>query len=614
MKPEQHDIDHAGKVLLRKVLGPPNFIVNEVQDDYGIDFNIQVFDGASPSGAWFHVQLKSSRSSEYSANGTFVSQQLPIDHARHYALELRQPVFLFHADVASEHLYWHAPQLDHQLVTVLANTGAKFITLRVPTRQRLPETAPDMVASLEEIQLLIANRKLTSISAQAFAESLTHFPDQEKLHSAFQEKNDTLKLQRIFASFHQKKFNEARQRAEAVLLDPDSTVETKFWAQTTLESIDFTLTLHAGKPQSELSQIVLAHARALQKLTAPGPKYLKFYSLVARKAAELEVLAHEEFTLFMALKAHLEGPGNPAVVLGTLARRSVVTARIVSKYNQCVRLARYAARYPDRWMLGRALTRIPRALGSYMVTLRSDNRLEVESAFTRSALQILKLSVWICRETGDSQGIVLAISSALSITYSIDSDAYRWAKEVGESLVDQKTHDDALSIIERATRRWKGESVEGDYHGETVWLIMKNIATALGIDLGNENDPLVRGLKLAAKDDSPERILRCCEHLLVTQGATGPIAQTIQSLFNTSRASSKVIHCTLHDLHLEGREQDGTYDEFRKAHRDFCPDQKPRAEDWRYTNEVRKEFEARHRGFVFRLIGTPFELRYRNED
>jgi hypothetical protein len=613
-KPDQHEIDRAGKRLLRGVLEPLKWVVNDVQEDYGIDGNVQVFDGEHPTGAWFHVQLKSSASSEYSAKDVSVSQGLSVDHARHYALEMRQPIFLIHADVTAGHIFWHAPQLDNHLVTVLTNTRAQRITIRIPTRNRLPETAPELLGSLDDIYLLLGNRELASASIQSFAESLSHLPDQEALHRAFQEKNDSLKLQRIFTSFHQKKLDEARTRAEAVLIDPDSTIEIKFWAQMSLQSIDYTQTVQSGKPQSELSKLVVAHAKSLQKLTARGPKYLKFYSLVARQAAELEVLTHEDFTLFMALSAHLQRYGNPMMALGLIARRTAITRRIASKYNQCVRLARYAAEYPDRWMLGRALANIPRALGVYMLTLRTEGKFTAEEKLWQSALQVLKLAVSICRETGDAGGVVLVITSALATASSTDSQAFHWASQVAESIVDQKIRDDALLMIERVTRRWKGEAVEGDYRGNTIWQAIQNMATALGIDTSDENDPFVRGLNIAANDDSPERVLARCEHILVTQGAIGPIARRIQTLFNTSRASSKVIHCTLHNFHVDGKELDGAYDEFKLRHCDSCPDKKPRPENWQFTHEEELKLRARHREFMERLVGTPFGFRFTNED
>lgn len=613
-KPNQHEVDRAGKRLLRGILEPLKWVVNVVEEDYGIDCNVQVFDERQPTGAWFHVQLKSSASSDYSTSGTFVSQQLEVGHARHYVFEMRDPVFLIHADVTSGRLYWHAPQVDRHLANVLREAHAQYITVRVPTSQQLPETAPDLLARLNEVYLVLGNRAVVAASAQEFVVSVTHLPDQEAAYQAFQEKANTLRVQRILDLFHGKKYQEARSRAGAVVLDPDCTVEAKFWAQMTLQSIDYAEILHAGRPQTELHESILAHARTLQRLTKSGPRYLKFYSLISKQAAELEVLGHEDFTLFMALRAHLEKHGNPMLVLGLFAKRSAVTKRLVSKYNQCIRLARYAATYPDRWMLGRALANIARALGPYIVTLQADEKTEIEQALARSVLQILGLAVQICSETGDSTGVVLAISSALFTTHSKDSEAFRWATKIAESLVDKKSHEDAVLIIERTLRRWNGEIVAGDYAGNTLWQAIQNMATGLGLDLSDENHPLVRGLRIAAADDSPERILAKCDHLLVTQGATGPIARQIHFLFNTSRASSKVIHCTLHDFHLEGKEQDQAYDEFKRLHCNTCPDSRPRPEDWGLTPEEEQRLRVRHSAFVRRLVGTPFAPRPVDED
>jgi hypothetical protein len=613
-KPEQHETDRAGKRLLREVLEPLGWVVNDVQEDYGIDFNVQVFDGKSPTGAWFQVQLKSSGSTNYSADRSFISQELLVDHARHYALEMRDPVILVHADVQSKNVYWCAMQLERRLTEVLAKTGATFVTVRIPTDQYLPATAPELVASLDNIYLLLGAREITTASTRSFAQSLAHLPDQEASYRAFLEKAATLKLQKILSLYNERLFDQARTRVEALLADPDSTIEIKFWGHVQLEGIEFTETVHSGKPQVELPQLKLAHAKSLQKLTASGPNYLKFYALIARKAAELEVLTHEYFSLFMTLQLHLQTYGNPMMAIGLIARRSVVTGRIVSKYNQCIRLARYAANYSDRWVLGRALTNVCSALGPYLVTLRSEKKIEVEEKFAQSALLFSKLAARICDETGDPAGVVLAIISALTTVSSADTDAYRWANQIAHSLVDPDLRAGALVRIERAAKRWKGESVEGDYQGDTVWQAIQNMATVLQIDLSDENDPLVRALRIAARDDTPEGVLAHCEHLLVSLGATGPIARRIRDLFNISTAGSKVVHCTLHNFHVEGKDQDTAYAEFKRAHCDSCPDQKPRPVGWSYTDEVRHSLQFQNREFVARLAGTPFGLRYTDRD
>jgi hypothetical protein len=420
-------------------------------------------------------------------------------------------------------------------------------------------------------------REFTSASTESFAESLGHLPDQEALYEACHERSDRLRLSKITDLFRQRKLDKARPLAEAVLMDPDSTIETKFWAHIQLEGIDFSETVHAGKPQSELPKLHLAHARALQKLTAKGPKPLKFYSLIAKHAAELEILVHENFSLFMAGQQHSLAYGDPIMSLALYARRSALTKQIVSKYNRCVLLARYASKYPDRWVLGRALTNIVRAIARYLITLRSERELDAERAFAQSALQICKLAAWISSETADTEGVILAILNALMTTDSEHSDAYRWAIEAANRL-GLEARNAALITIERARKRWKGQRVEGDYQGDTIWQIFQNIATGLGVSIDDENDPLVRGLRIAARDNSPERVLARCENLLVSQGATGPVARQIWKLFNITNASSKVVHCTLHNLHVEGKELDSAYAEFKRNHCDSCPDQKPRPE------------------------------------
>ena len=407
-KPEQHDIDRAGRRLLREVLEPLGWVVNDVQEDYGIDSNVQVFDAQSPTGAWFHVQLKSSAAPSYSADGSFISQELSIDHARHFALEMRHPIFLVHADVTIRKLHWYAPQLDRSLVAVVHKTGAKSIRVRIPTQQQLPESASDLLRRLETIHLVLAGREIVLASTASFEDSIKHLPDQKVLHKAFQEKNDSLKLGKIAELYREHKFDEARPRAEAILSDPDSTIETKFWARIQLGGIEFSETARAGKPQNELPKVILIHAKALQELTKKGPSHLKFYALIARKAAELDILVAEHDTLFMAEKQHLQGSVIPLKALAIHARRSATTQQIVVKYNQCLRLVRYAASYRDRWLLGRALVNIVRPIGAYLVALNVDNKAAAD-AFGKSALQICKLAARIAEETGDSAGVVVAL-------------------------------------------------------------------------------------------------------------------------------------------------------------------------------------------------------------
>lgn len=610
-KTAEHETDRAGKRLLRSILEPLGWVVNDVEEDYSIDSNVQVFDGKSPNGAWFHVQLKSSLGPDYSADGTFISQSLKMDHARHFALELRQPMFLLIADVTYAQLYWSCPQLDRSLLThIQAQQQNDSITVRVPTSQKLPQTVPYLLSTLNTAYRVLANRELATSANTHFAESLVYSADQEKLREELQNKCDILRIQRIADLYHEGDTAAARVRADALLRDPDASIETKFWASVQISNIDFSIVARSGRPQTELFNNRVEHARSLQRLTRKGPKPFKFYALIERRAAELNMLAYENFSLSMLQKAHLQRGGDPFLVWRIYARRAWLAKAIGAKYNQCVRLARYAANSSDPWVLGRALTNVITALGTYVGTLYANREAELESEFSRSALEISKLAAWASRATGDENGLALVVLSSILVVHSEDSDTYKWALESAETISDASIREDVLRGIEHATRRWKGEEVEGDIVGDTVWQAVQNMAATVGLDISDENSPFVRALRIAVRDDTPDRVLKECENLLVSYGAVGPLAIQVNELFNMKTACSKVVHCTLHNFHIEDKELDLAYGKFKQEHCASCGDQKPRPEGWSFSGRPTLEETE----FLFKLMGSPYDMRRVDED
>jgi hypothetical protein len=607
----QHDIDNAGKRILRDALEPLGWIVNEVQIDYSIDYNVQVFDGLSPNGMWFHIQLKSHQTPTYSSDGTFISETIEMGHVRHYAIDLRQPMFLAVADVGSRSLYWLCLQLDPTLMQRLdALSQPDTLTVRVPTNQRLPGTEPQFWTAMRLSFTVLANRELIRSSTADFAESLKYSGDPSRILAAIQDKGDLLRLEKIANLFHNGKFQEARQRTTVLLNDPDASVQTKFWASIQTYSIDFRETVASGRPQELIAKYHLDHANSLMKITAGGPKPFKFYAIVDKRAAELESLTYENFGLGLLLRAHTRGGGDPMLVLNIYARRAWLAMAINKKYNQCVRLAQYAAKSDDPWLLGRALIGITNALSVYLGSLRIEGEPEIEGAYARSALQICKLSAWISTQTGDENGIGMAVIGSLVTVGSEDTETYRWARQTAESITNEEIRESAIESVNRATLRWKGEKVEGDIQGDSVWQALQNMARARGIDISDEQSPLVKALRIGVRDDNFDRVLRECEHLIVSYGAIGPNALLANQLFNMKTACSRVVNCKLHNYHVEGRDLDSAYAAFKNDHCSTCPDQLPRADGWEFDGVLTpKDAE-----YLVTLIGTPFETRIVDDD
>jgi hypothetical protein len=144
--------------------------------------------------------------------------------------------------------------------------------------------------------------------------------------------------------------------------------------------------------------------------------------------------------------------------------------------------------------------------------------------------------------------------------------------------------------------------------------IIEHMAVTIGIDPADITNPIMKSLLIAARDNSPERVLSTCEHIVTSLGAVGPIARKIEVLLNITTAASKLIHCSLHDLHEEGKEYNSAYAAFKAKYCDSCKDRAPRPSSWQYTEEFQLLYNKRHLQFIRKFNQTGQGFRHTNED
>jgi len=111
----------------------------------------------------------------------------------------------------------------------------------------------------------------------------------------------------------------------AILADPDSAIEIKFWRKYNWKHCVYG-DRSRGETSERTSKVNSRKRNGTSKANASGPKYLKFYSLIARHAAELDS-GTREFESLHGATQHLEHGGHPMMALGLYARRSAVTKR-----------------------------------------------------------------------------------------------------------------------------------------------------------------------------------------------------------------------------------------------------------------------------------------------
>jgi len=209
----------------------------------------------------------------------------------------------------------------------------------------------------------------------------------------------------------------AVEKFRIIIASSDSSVESKFSAVLEDERIEFLHAHRSAAPQSTTSKIHLHIGKRLQLLSKKGPLALKFFALIVRKAGELDVLTFQDFGLFMNWMGHVRGrDGDPLLALHLATERLQSTHRVIRKYNQCVRLARYAANSRHRWALPSTLLRVIQSLAIFIMRLRTEGQAEAAKQYRESAMQFCRMAVWISERNEDDESLSFAVTAVLLLT------------------------------------------------------------------------------------------------------------------------------------------------------------------------------------------------------
>lgn len=591
-RPEEHITDSSGERQLRSIFEPLGWTVNKLEHDYGIDFLVEVFREHLSTGILFKVQLKSSTVSRYSASGEFISQPIDISNAKYLCRELRSPVMLIHADVTSGRTFWTAPQLLVSEIQSALDANTSHITLRISTRNELPATLDELIEVVGQVEQVLASRIIIETPAAVFLKSTGESVDQERLIRSFQDKSDAIKLEQASNLFDAGLSADARSRAQKVVINDESSVASKFAGILLTERIDLLQAIQTADPQGVCLRLHLDTTARLQALTRKGPPHLKFYALIVRKAAELETLVLKDYGLFMNWNMH-EEDGDKLWRLQLIFERTRAYRKVVSKYNQCMRLVNYAVNYSHRFVLPQALLRIVNGISSFISRLSQEGWRDLSDCYSASALEICRIAAQIAEAYGDELTLALAATTAPMTKYSETGEAIDWAWEAISRIKDIEIRARAVIKLEDQLKAIAGEKTKF-YIETTDQQIYENMARGLGIDMSDETNPNARLVRAGITDLDPSRVLKNCEHLFICLASQS----TVSRLLRLQTANHKIILCDLHSYGVRGLALDETYECFKRENCDKCSDCSPRSTTWRYSGEWQEEENARHREFL----------------
>jgi hypothetical protein len=329
-------------------------------------------------------------------------------------------------------------------------------------------------------------------------------------------------------------------------------------------------------------------------LVRNGPPHLKFFALIASKAAELYALVHGDFGIHLNAQVN-QKDGDPFWKVQLAFVRARSAERIARKYNQCARLAGYAVNYPFRWALPQALLRIVYALMPFLIRLRNDDWKEAANAYRDRAFQIVKLAAWLAGDAGDEDCLGMAIATASILAEEPTEEIAVWARQALPTIANEKLRADLLNRLNNLGQSRKAPDKEEISFAEEQQ-IYEQMAASLGIDLSATEDRIAWIVRIGLQDLDPGRVLKNCEHLFVSLGSHGAVGDWMR----LPTAGSKLLHCTLHGNSVGGMSLDDVYGLFKQNYCEKCKDCAPHPPEWEYTRTWQLEQNVKHAKFAER--------------
>lgn len=341
-RPEQHVTDTLGVAQMRACFENLGWTVNKIENDYGADYEVEVFENGQTTGIAFKLQLKSSRSTAYSSASDFIAEEINFANAVYMCREIRTPFLLLHADVESGRTFWSALQLDIAVQKALTTASSqKTITFRIPTTNSLPDTWKSLLDSVAQVETVLSLRALSAQPIPDFLSAIDGKVDKDQVSQDLRNKSDAVRLDRAREMMRSGSYDDARAKLTPVLRDENASIENRFWGWLTAEGVE----MGAARSRNTLSRdkvnIHLAVTSQLRNLTRKGPPYLKFFALIAGTAAELYALAESDFGMHLNAQVN-QKDGDPFWKAQLSFAQARSAQKIARKYNQCARLVGYS--------------------------------------------------------------------------------------------------------------------------------------------------------------------------------------------------------------------------------------------------------------------------------
>jgi hypothetical protein len=229
---KQHEIDAEARRIFSFVVPRQHVIREQPGDDYGVDYEIELFKNGETTGFIFKLQLKGMEDAKYiNSNKQLSFNNFEIDKAEYLIEQIEIPSVIVLVDNIQKKIFWTSVQSNTQLLEAysVAKEGKQnSLTIHFNTQNSLPDTWTDLFIEMAKSCDFLALRRTSTVTDFTYLEHVKIVEDIDAELYHLRKKIDistSLKLNQLIYS---NELQTAEDLVIQILSSSDRSIEAKF--------------------------------------------------------------------------------------------------------------------------------------------------------------------------------------------------------------------------------------------------------------------------------------------------------------------------------------------------------------------------------------------------
>ena len=608
-RPRQHEIDTAAQRLFESFL-PTSWVVRKQEPDYGMDYDIEIFENEEPTGISFYIQLKGTAKLDCKHNE--VKFTFETDKLAYYIDKVNKPVFIVLVDIENKGCFWLFAQNYIKEILSKEKTewrAQKTVTLYFLTNNTLPETI-DLLKDTAFEGIEYVNILRFGVPNLTFAAEV-----QGRLNDSSAIEADTRKYKEQTAELEFRLvdsylYEDDRSKAEEKLIEiynssqQDGRVEVQLYAASKYASV-------VNFMDKETNRIAAAY---LQAALRNQKKCKRKHILIGAKASKefLDFIYNFLGARDSAIFAQITEPqkrGSDAVfkLLGFEQSKAYL-----DNIDNLRNLISEAFGDNESAAAGEVIVYLAEAnvfAHTYIQIEVGKEKAKSISEYTHGILEIAKK---IASAINNHDLMCFVLQAEARCLFNDADDSYiEVLNEMRETArKNNLPHFEKAATSQMRTFKELGylpekpldQSPPRKISDEEELNMIKFLVKRAGVNLDDEDDEIANIINIGIRDRNPERVLQFCQHLHVVITSYGLIGE----MFGLPTAGGKLLYCDLTNHCVGGMSLDGIFDLFKTEYCDNCKKREPHPETWKWSAEWQEERDKNRPDGLKRILAAMY--------